>query len=60
MSFSRSYAFKDNGPGLELDSLSHGMVEPNANERERAMGFLTGTTNVPGILEHQQRSLLVK
>jgi hypothetical protein len=34
------------------------MVEPNADERERAMGFPTGTTNVHGILEQQQRFLL--
>jgi hypothetical protein len=34
------------------------MVEPNADERERAMGFPTGTTNVPGLSEHQRRFLL--
>ena len=34
------------------------MVEPNADERERAMGFPTGTTNVPGISEQQRRYLL--
>jgi hypothetical protein len=34
------------------------MVEPNVNERERAMGFPTGTTNVPGLSEHQRRVLL--
>jgi hypothetical protein len=30
------------------------MVESNADERERAMGFPTGTTNVPGLSEHQR------
>jgi hypothetical protein len=49
VSFSRSYAFKDNGPGLVWDSITQEMVEHNADERERAMGFPTGTTNVNGI-----------
>jgi hypothetical protein len=34
------------------------MVEPNTDERERAMGFPTGTTNVLGLLEHQGWFLL--
>jgi hypothetical protein len=34
------------------------MVEPNADERERAMGFLMGTTNVPSLSNHQRRFLL--
>jgi hypothetical protein len=49
VSFASSYAFKDNGPGLVWDSTTQKMVEPNADERERAMGFSTGTTNVPGL-----------
>jgi hypothetical protein len=58
VSFVRSYAFKDNGPGLVWDSTTQEMMEPNADERERAMGFSTGTTNVLGLLEHQQQFLL--
>jgi hypothetical protein len=58
VSFARSYAFKDNGPGLVWDSIMQEMVEPNAEERERAMGFPTGTTNVHGISEQQRRFLL--
>jgi hypothetical protein len=58
VSFARSYAFKDNGPGLVWDSTTQEMVEPNADERERVMGFPTGTTNVPGFSEHQRRFLL--
>jgi hypothetical protein len=58
VSFARSYAFKDNRPGLVWNSITQEMVEPNANERERAMGFPTGTTNVHGISEQQQRFLL--
>jgi hypothetical protein len=51
VSFGRLYAFKDNGPGLVWDSIAQEMVEPNADEKKRAMGFQTGITNVPGILE---------
>jgi hypothetical protein len=58
VSFARSYAFKDNGPGLVWDSIIQEMVEPNIDERERAMGFPTGTTNVHGISEQQRRFLL--
>jgi hypothetical protein len=31
VSFARSYAFKDNGPGLVWDSIMQEMVEPNAD-----------------------------
>jgi hypothetical protein len=58
VSFARSYAFKDNRPGLVWDSITQEMVEPNADERERAMGFPTGTTNVHGMSEQQRRFLL--
>jgi hypothetical protein len=58
VNFARSYAFKDNGPGLVWDSIMQEIVEPNADERERAMGFPTGTTNVHGISEQQRRFLL--
>jgi hypothetical protein len=58
VSFVHSYAFKDNGPRLVWDSITQEMVEPNADERERAMGFPTGTTNVPNLSEHQRRFLL--
>jgi hypothetical protein len=53
-----SYAFKDNGPGLVWDSLAQEMVEPNVDERKRAMGFPTGSTKVPDILEQQCQFLL--
>jgi hypothetical protein len=58
VSFARSYAFKDNGPRLVWDSITQEMVEPNAEECERAMGFPTGTTQVPSISEQQRRFLL--
>jgi hypothetical protein len=53
VSFARSYACKDNGPRLVWDSTTQEMVEPNADERERAMGFPTSNTNVPSLSEHQ-------
>jgi hypothetical protein len=40
------------------DSITQEMVEPNADERERAMGFPTSTTNVHGMSEQQRRFLL--
>jgi hypothetical protein len=58
VSFARSYAFKDNGPGLVWDSIAQEMVEPNADERGRAMGFPTGITKVHGISEQQRQFLL--
>jgi hypothetical protein len=58
VSFARSYAFKDNGPGLIWDSITQEMVEPNADERERAMCFPTSTANVYGISEQQWWFLL--
>ena len=58
VSFACSYAFKDNGLGLVWDSITQEMVEPNTDERERAMGFPTSTTNVHCISEQQRRFLL--
>jgi hypothetical protein len=58
VSFARSYAFKDNGPGLVWESTTQEMVEPNADEWERAMGFPMGTTQVLGILKQQRQFLL--
>jgi hypothetical protein len=55
VSFARSYAFKDNGPGLVWDSTTQEMVEPNADEHERAMGFPMGTTRMPGISKQQRQ-----
>ena len=34
------------------------LEEPNAGERERAMGFPTGTTAAPNVPEGQRRRLL--
>ena len=42
VSFARSYAFKANGPGLMWESTTQEMMEPNVDERERAIGFPQG------------------
>ena len=44
MSYPWSFAFRNGGPGLVFDNTSLRLEEPCANERERAMGFFTGTT----------------
>ena len=62
LSFARSYAFCGDGPGTLVDTSTTDYTtdEPNADERERAMGFATGTTQVPRtpISEMQRRALL--
>jgi hypothetical protein len=39
VSFTTSYAYEQGGSGLVWDERLHQLVEPNADERERAMGF---------------------
>ena len=62
VSFPKSYAFRGDGPGTVLDTSGgeYTTQEPNADERERAMGFLTGTTSLAdqSISESQRRMLL--
>lgn len=58
LSFPGSHAFRDGGPGLLWDSQLQQLVEPNADERERAMGFITGTTAVPSLSEASRRQVL--
>ncbi|PTQ28729.1 hypothetical protein MARPO_0156s0026, partial [Marchantia polymorpha] len=41
VSYPASHAYRDGGPRLLWDSTLHQLVEPNADERERAMRFLT-------------------
>ena len=51
VSFPSSHAYRDGGPGLVWDTHVRQLVEPRADERERAMGFATGVTAVPSISE---------
>ena len=53
-----SYAFRTRGPGMVWDSSSQTHEEPNADEQEFAMGFLTGTTVAHGLTKGQRHFLL--
>ena len=48
VSFSKSCAFCGDGPStiLDIKGVEYITKEPNVDERERAMGFLTGTTQL--------------
>jgi hypothetical protein len=58
VNFPTSHAYREGGPGLVWDTCSQQLVEPNANERERAMGFPTGVTSVLSIFEASSRQVL--
>ena len=58
MATTRSYAFRDDGPGEILDTATGSVTEPNADERERAMGYRTGTTAAPDVSEAQRCKVL--
>jgi hypothetical protein len=58
VSFTTSHAYRQGGSGLVWDERLHQLVEPNADERERAMGFSTGTTTIPGFSESTRKQLL--
>jgi hypothetical protein len=49
VNFPASHAYKEGGPGLVWDTCSQWLVEPNVDERERAMGFPIGVTSVASI-----------
>lgn len=56
-----SYAYRDGGPGLIFDPAQlagQGMwVEPNADERERALGYDTGSTAAQGVTLAQRHTI---
>jgi hypothetical protein len=58
MATPQSHAFRQQGPGMIRDVLTGQLSEPTANERERAMGFPTGSTAAPGVTEEQRRQML--
>jgi hypothetical protein len=58
VSFPASHAYREGGPGLVWDTYLQQLVEPNADERERAMGFPTRMTFVPFISEASRRQVL--
>ncbi len=57
VSFPTSHAYREGGLGLVWDTCLQQLVEPNTNERERAMGFPTGMTFVPSIFEASRRQV---
>ena len=58
VSYPGSHAFRDHGPGLVWDTSTRRLEEPRADERERAIGFSTGTTIVPELIESHRRQTL--
>jgi hypothetical protein len=51
VNFLVSHAYREGGPGLVWDTCLQWLVELDADERERAMGFFIGVTSVPSIFE---------
>ncbi|CAM6104272.1 unnamed protein product [Calypogeia fissa] len=58
LSFPGSHAYRSGGSNLVWDERLQQLVEPNVDEQERAMGFVTGTTTVPEFSEATRRQLL--
>src|SRR5450759_4654155 len=58
LSFLASHAYRQGGSSLVWDERLQQLVKPNADERERAMGFPTGTTAMSGFSEATRRQLL--
>ncbi|OAE31993.1 hypothetical protein AXG93_2772s1010 [Marchantia polymorpha subsp. ruderalis] len=57
-SYPASHAYRDDGPRLLWNSAVHQLVEPNADERERAREFMTNVTATSSILEASRRQVL--
>ncbi len=55
VNFPMSHAYREGGLGLVWDTCLQQLVEPNVDERERAMGFPIGVTSVPSIFEASHR-----
>ena len=57
VSYPGSHAFRNGGPGMVKGDDGE-LQEPNAEERELAMGFRKGYTAAPGLAEAHRRKLL--
>jgi hypothetical protein len=55
VSFPESHAYREGGPGLVWDTCSQRLVEPNADEKGRAMGFPKEVTSILSISEASLR-----
>ena len=53
-----SRAFREGRQGMVYDAAAGGEVEPAAGEREKAMGYIEGDTEAPGVSEQQRRAVL--
>ena len=49
VSFPSSNNFRDDRPGMLHDAATGNLIEPNPDERERLLGYATGTTAAPGL-----------
>ncbi len=58
VNFPAAHAYREGGPELVWDTCLQQLVEPNADEREHAMGFPTGMTFVLSIFEASRRQVL--
>jgi hypothetical protein len=58
VSYLASHAYRQGKSGLVWDEGLQQLVEPNADEWKRAMGFPTGITTVPEFLESIRRQLI--
>ena len=53
-----SHAYRDNGQSLLINKDTGELEEPNANEREAAMGFMAGTTANDAVTEPERIRML--
>ena len=51
VSFPKSNRYRDGRPGVIYDANLQLETEPNADKRERLLGYTTGTTAAPGLSE---------
>ena len=51
VSFPSSNNYRDDRPGMLHDAATGNLIEPNPDERERLLGYATGTTAAPGLTE---------
>ena len=58
MAHPSSYAFRDGGPGTLLDIRTGRRCQPSAEERERCMGYATGSTAATGLSDRQRCGVL--
>jgi len=58
VNFPTSHAYREGGLQLVWDTCLQRLVEPNVDERERAMGFPIGVTSVFSISKASRRQML--